>query len=324
MTLPFWFRFLLFPTLAVAAYPLFLLGVGGDHWLVQTGWIVFLSYCWFCVAGSFHEAAHQTLFRSPSLNVWCGRVWGTLIGIPYTVYRETHRRHHAYLNTPGDYELWPYSDPTTSIWFRRAFVWIDLFFGVFTAPYIYGRIYFKRDARLSQSVRRTIFFEYVGVWVCWAAIAVGVYFLLLWENGVFKPLRLYFLLPWFISPMLNTGRKFVEHLGLESTDPVLGTRTVYGPNPVSRCLSYFNFDIAIHGPHHRYPRAKHDELSTRLQACREAHPDQTIPVFNTYLSALIDLIPCLWRRPSTGTGAGEYEAIEPSTLERNDHWDRVN
>ena len=118
-------RFLLFPFLAIAAYPFFILGFGGDHWTIQTAWVLSLSYCWFCIGGSLHEAAHHTLFNRESTNVWFGRVLGLMIWIPYTVYKESHRRHHAYLNTSADYELWPYSDPQMSLRFRRFFVWID-------------------------------------------------------------------------------------------------------------------------------------------------------------------------------------------------------
>ena len=46
-----------------------------------------------------------------ALSIWTGRLLGTMMFTPYTAYREVHIRHHAYLNTPRDWELWPYSDP---------------------------------------------------------------------------------------------------------------------------------------------------------------------------------------------------------------------
>ena len=67
-----------------------------------------------------------------------GRVIGTMIGVPYSIYRESHIRHHAYLNKPYDWELWPYSDPKASLWFRRVFVWFDLFLGMLGAMATYG------------------------------------------------------------------------------------------------------------------------------------------------------------------------------------------
>lgn len=298
--LDFWPRFLLFPILAVALYPPFVMSWGGDGWIIRTVWVAFLTFCWFCVGGSFHESVHHTLFKSASRNVMFGRILGIMIGIPYSVYRETHRRHHACLNTPGDYELWPYSDPRASLVFRRVFVWIDLLGGVVTAPYIYGRIYFLRDPRISPEVRRTIFWEYVSILFAWLAFVIG---LVEWATRIgfdwrqFDPV---WLLPLLLSPLVNTGRKFVEHLGLESQDPILGTRTVVASNPLTRITSYFNFDIAVHGPHHRYPKSSHNELTPRMRSYQQDHPDQVIPLFGSYLAAVIDMIPCLWRRPSTG------------------------
>jgi fatty acid desaturase len=310
----FWPRFLMFPLLALVAYPAFVLGWGGDAWPVRAAWVVFLAWCWFCIGGSFHEAAHQTLFRSPALNLWYGRVLGVLMGIPYTAYRESHRRHHAYLNTAADYELWPYSDPRCSLGFRRLFVWLDLFGGVITAPVIYTRIYFVNDVRLPKDARRQI---------SWELVATAVYFAVLlsllagwavrtgWDWRSSDPV---WLLPLVLAPMFNTARKFIEHLGLGSTDPLLGTRTVLGGNLVSRLGSYFNFDLAIHGPHHRFPRAEYFELEQKFHALRATHSTpEAIPVFSSYLAALWDVAPRLWTNPATGCAAltPDVNAEEP-------------
>lgn len=315
----FWLRFLLFPLLAVAAYPGLILEWGGDHWLVRAAWVGLLSYCWFCIGGSFHESVHQTLFSHARANLWFGRALGTLMLIPYTTYRESHRRHHAYLNTPADYELWPYSDPRCTLTFRRAFVWLDLFAGIAAAPYIYGRIFFHNDSRLSLKTRRTIGREYVALAGVWG-IAIAALLLATqragWSCREFDPV---WLLPLVIAPMINTGRKFVEHLGMSSTDPVLGTRTILAANPLARVCSFFNFDIAIHGPHHRHPRAPHVELASRLEAYRQSHPDQAIPLFGSYAAALVHLGPSLWKNPACGnatllppgsTGPGSRQQLD--------------
>ena len=301
----FWPRFLLFPFLALAAYPLFILDVGGGHWSVEILWITFLTYCWFCVGGAFHETVHLTLFKSPAVNLWYGRLLGWMIGIPYTTYRETHRRHHAYLNTPDDYELWPYSDPGTSIWFRRGFVWLDLILGVFTAPYIYGRIFFNNDKRLPRKVWRTILFEYLGQLAYWVLFLFGVCYLMSQDDGTFRRFDPIWSLPLIFSPMINTGRKFVEHLGMTSVDPILGTRTIIHTGLIGRWLSYFNFDIAVHGPHHRFPKSQHYELKWNLEQYRAGNPDVEIPLFHSYFAAFLDVTKSLWRSPQTGSHFAE-------------------
>lgn len=277
------------------------MGVGGDHWIIDAAWVVGLTFCWFCVGGAFHEASHDTLFKNSTINRLVGQTIGVMIGIPYTVYKETHRRHHAYLNTAGDYELWPYSDPTVHIGLRRVFVWLDLVFGVVTAPWIYGRIYFNQDARLKPDTRRRIAREYIFVAVFWATM-VGSGVLLLNARGYdWSQFRFIWLLPLLLSPVVNTARKFVEHLGLTSEDPVLGTRTVAGGNLLSRSLRYLNFDISVHGPHHRYPKASPEELPERLQDYQKAHPERPVPVFPSYTAAFLDVLPCLWNNPATGS-----------------------
>ncbi|MDA7504164.1 fatty acid desaturase [bacterium] len=319
-----WPRFILFPVLAIAAYPFFIMGIGGETWYVQTGWVLFLTYCWFCVGGAFHETVHETLFKNGAINRWYGRVLGWMVGIPYTVYRESHRRHHAYLNTPDDYELWPYSDPSTSLWFRRSFLWIDLLFGVVTAPHIYGRIFLNNDPRLSKKVRRTILLEYLALLVYWALALSVIFYFLKKPDGTYHKFQWIWILPLVLSPMVNTARKFVEHLGMQSTNPVLGTRTVVSNNWIESWLGYFNFDIAIHGPHHRYPKARHYELEAKLVDCIEKHPEEQVPVFSSYLTAFIDSAKCFWNAPQTGSHLSGHttqvhsESVEAQNWESNE------
>ncbi len=299
-----WPRFLLFPLFAVLGYSGLILSWGGDHWTIKAGWVLILSFSWFCVAGSFHEAGHRTLFRSEWANILFGRLVGTFLVIPYTTFRETHRTHHAYMNTPKDYELWPYCDPQRSRWFRRCFAIVDLLFGVVTAPIIYGRIYWSKDSKLSQDVRRAIGLEYLLILLFWGGLFATLGMMtaqgmLDWSR--FDPV---WLLPLFISPIFNTVRKFTEHVGLESTDPVLGTRTVLGNNMFTRICSYFNFDIYIHGSHHRYPRLRHDELEQGMREIQSrAGQDQPLNIFPTYFAAIWDMLPCLWKGPGVGENA---------------------
>lgn len=294
-------RFLAFPLLAVALQVLLIVRWEEWSWALRGVVILVDAYCWFCVAGSFHEAVHQTLFRSPRANLWWGRAVGTFIGIPYSVYRETHRTHHAYLNTPADFELWPYSSPCVPKSVRRMFVWLDLLGGVVTAPLIYGRIAFVRPSRITPEVRRAVVSEYIALVVVWGGV-LGVLLTLLYR-GILRGSELnpWWLLPLVLSPAMNTLRKFQEHLGMSSTDPVLGTRTVIGPGVLTRLLSYFNFDISIHGPHHRYPRARHYELPDRLREWQVRVPaGLRPPVFATFWGAWRDMLPCLWHCPAVG------------------------
>ena len=102
-----WVRFQFFPAGLLGIWALGTQWPNGE-WPAYLGWLFFTAYCFFCWTSCFHETAHQTLTGNRGTSVWLGRIIGMLIVVPYNVYRESHIRHHAYLNKPHDWELWPY------------------------------------------------------------------------------------------------------------------------------------------------------------------------------------------------------------------------
>ncbi len=289
--------------------PLGLIGVSAiyrdwpsGHWGWTAAWTVFTAYMFLCWGSCLHECAHQTLSGSRRLSVFLGRLLGFFMWIPYTVYRETHIRHHAYLNTPSDWELWPYSDPKRTRRFRRAFAIFDLLIGAYTIAFVYGRIFWHRDSPIrSRQLRQTIALEYLGSAVLWGGLPF--YFQYRygdWASAMIAPI----FVPLLLSGFFQTLRKFTEHLGMKSYDPLQGTRTVIGGNPVTRLLSHLNFNIFVHGPHHRHPRLTHGELEQKMNDYRVEHPDSTYPVYATYFAAFREMLPFLLKNPGVGMNAG--------------------
>jgi fatty acid desaturase len=280
--------------------------LSGLHpWTAATPWLVaalvaFTATMMFCWTSALHEAAHQTLFKSRELSIWCGRLLGALMWTPYTAYREVHIRHHAYLNTPRDWELWPYSDPKASLGFRRLFVWFDLLCAIAAGPIIYGRIYFHRDSPIkSPEVRRTIRNEYWGIAAVWAAIWAFTAVTHQWSQHL-----VVVILPMYLAAFMQTFRKFTEHLGMASFDPLQGTRTVLPRKWLLRLSSYLNFDIFVHGPHHRHPRLTHGLLETKLDEYRGANPDVRYPTYERYWKAMLAMAPSMIVNPGCGVNAG--------------------
>jgi fatty acid desaturase len=261
---------------------------------------VWTSYALFCCTSCFHECAHQTLSGRSWFDVLLGRMLGTMMLTPYTVYRETHIRHHAYLNKPYDWELWPYADPACSVGFRRFFVWIDLLCGALTSPYIYGRIFFSGESPLRGVVtRRTIALEYLAIVAFWGILCGAVAWF-----GFGVPLTRAWLVPWWLAGIIQSGRKLTEHLGMASYDPLLGTRTVLATSRLTRFLTYVNFDIFVHGAHHRHPRIAHNELRSKMTAYLEESPNVPYPVYQSYWQATYAMLPSLVRNPGCGMNAG--------------------
>ncbi len=272
-----------------------------DHWAVRGVLMFATGYFLFTLTSLFHEAAHQTLpLLSKGMNVVVGRFIGTVLLVPYNVYRESHIRHHAYLNRPNDWELWPYSDPNTSLAFRRVFVWVDLLCGFLTAPYTYGRIYFHKNSPIKQpEVRRTIAYEYIGLIAFWGTVITLVAVNNAWMLFVYA-----WVIPHWIAGIFQNGRKMTEHLGMSSFDPLQGTRTVMSPNWWTRICSWLNYDIFVHGPHHRYPRLTHDKLKGRMKDHLEGHPERGFPLYKSYTSAFVAMFPNMLIRPGVGLNAG--------------------
>ena len=270
------------------------------HWSVQLFWTVLTGYCLFCWTSCFHETVHHTLCRSQKTNIVFGRLLGMVMCTPYTAYRETHIRHHAYLNRPNDWELWPYTDPHASRLFRIVFAWCDLLLGSITAPYIYGRIFFHRNSPLTAPAQRAaVRMEYLLSLLVWGMTLGLVAWFDAWHGLVTT-----FLVPYALAGMLQTGRKFTEHLGMQSFDPLLGTRTVIGQNAWTRLCTEVNFDIFIHGPHHRHPRMAHRELASKMHEYEQQHPETPYPVYSTYTRAIRAMLPFLLFNPGSGLNAG--------------------
>jgi fatty acid desaturase len=299
-----WPRFLLFPTMAVCGYAGLVNHWGSSAWWAQSLWVLFLTFCWFCVAAVFHECAHQNLGANRRANIWGGRIIGTILAIPYTAFRETHMLHHAHLNTPRDCELWPYADPGASLTFRRLFVWFDIVGGVIAAPIIFSRIVWARNSPLNPKHRRTILKEYLAVALFWGGIFFGTFWLHV--QGMIDLTRFdpVWLLPVLLSPMLNTVRKLSEHLGMASYDPILGTRTIIPGNFVTRLCSYFDFELCVHGPHHRHPKLSCDRLAPYMRGYLADHRQSPVPLFSSYRAAVLDVWPYLFRNPGVGVNAG--------------------
>jgi fatty acid desaturase len=293
--------------LRMVCLPAAVVGICGLAWHwpvdalpVRVVWTCFTAYFLFCWTSCFHETAHQTLTRWRWLDIALGRVLGTLMYVPYTVYRESHIRHHAYLNRPNDWELWPYSNPNCSRAFRRVFVLFDICFGFIASPIIYGRIYFHRDSPLkSAALRRTVAYEYCGIVLFW-----GLVFLKLALTNTWSRYFEVWLIPHMIAGVFQTMRKLTEHLGMASYDPMLGTRTVVGKNWLTRLGSFMNFDIFIHGPHHRHPRLAQNLLKGKMDQYLAENPGTNYPVYPSYLRATTAMLPFLFTNPGIGMNAG--------------------
>ncbi|MFK7821847.1 MAG: fatty acid desaturase [Planctomycetaceae bacterium] len=295
----FLFRLCRFP-LMWAAIAMIVTGYPTEHIALRVVLIGWITYWLFTYTSMFHEAVHLLLPGGKAGNLIAGQIVGTFLCVPYHCYKEAHVRHHAYLNRPNDWELWPYSSPDCSLGFRRVFVWLDLLFGFLTAPYVYGRIFFHRDTPIKDSkIRLYVWMEYGLILAFWGTIfgVVGYY-------GRWESLILAWGIPHWLAGIMQVGRKLTEHLGMASFDPLKGTRTVVGQNWLSRLCSFLNYDIFVHGPHHRYPRMKSGKLESKMAEHVTRDEGIKFPLFKSYTGAVMSMLPHMFKQPGVGLNAG--------------------
>ena len=172
---------------------------------------------------------------------------------------------------------------------------------------VYSRIYFVRSSRLPESVRQTIRNEYLGLLTFWSGVTafVAVTFdagLIDWQN--FEPI---WLLPPALAASCNSLRKLTEHLGYPTGDPMLGTRTILATNPITRLFVFFDFDLAVHGPHHRFPKLDHARLRDAFGELQKENANR-YPLFNGYLSAFFHTLPWIVSNPAVGENVSNSAA----------------
>ena len=297
-------RLIAFPIIACTGQCWWMMNYSPTDIAASMVWIPLLAYAWFCIGGLTHEIVHGNLSWNRAVQKAIGRLIGTVLGIPYTVYKEVHMRHHAYLNTPIDWEMWPYTDPRASLRFRRIFVWFDIVFAVVATPMIWGRICFSRESPVPAKIRRTMKLEYCGVAAFWlGTIGSGIW---IHKTGrfQFEPSHFIFVLPPLLATMANGFRKIMDHVGTRSFDPLQGTRTIIGRSVITKAISFFNFDLTVHGPHHRYPMLESSSLKQRMEEVSKANPEQHYPIYHSFFAAVKDTLVTIIKNPGVGVNVG--------------------
>lgn len=148
-------------------------------------------------------------------------------------------------------------------------------------------------------LRRTIWLEYAVCVAFWGSL-----FALFSVSQTWGAFLRAWIIPHLCAGMIQSGRKLTEHIGMSSYDPMLGTRTVVGRNWFTKICTWLNFDIFIHGPHHRHPRVAHRTLREKMNEYVEKQPELQYPMFRTYSGAVRDMVPFLFRNPGVGMNAG--------------------
>jgi fatty acid desaturase len=233
----------------------------------------------------FHEASHGLLRKSRRLNEFDGVLIGIFSFLPFNLYRVVHQRHHMYLATEKDTELWPFVLPRVPRWGRRLAAFLELTVGLFYSPLIFLRVFFEADSPVrSRKVRRRIWSELALSFVVWTAILAAVAFWAVWKYFLWL-----YLVPAMIAANLQTWRKYVEHLGLTGTTVNSSTRSIVPKSWLGRLFAFSLLHEPYHGVHHENAGLPHRVLPQFTSILEPKEPGDVAP-FISYRQALPDLV----------------------------------
>jgi len=214
-----------------------------------------------------HEAVHRQLVRSRALNEALGVAIGTWSLTPMSVYRYVHARHHAHLCDEHDPEFWPYNLPDASRARRRAYAAAELLFGFVVTPMLYTLRTLRAWPRHARRTRRRLVFELALLAGCWGAALTVVA-----ACGWWLPFAAAVLVPGWLTGVLQTLRKFGEHLGLAGDSILTTTRSVVYDGAFGRLLSSTQLHVERHATHHRWPRIPYRNLPAATDDLRANGP----------------------------------------------------
>jgi fatty acid desaturase len=233
----------------------------------------------------FHEASHGLLRKSRRLNEFDGVLIGIFSFLPFSLYRVVHQRHHMFLATEKDTELWPFVLPRAPRWARRLAAFLELTVGLFYSPLIFLRVLLQRESPIrSRKVRRRIWLELGLSFVTWIAVLAAFAF---W--GGWKYFLWLYLVPAVIAANLQSWRKYVEHLGLTGNTVNSSTRSIVPRSWLGHLFAYTLLHEPYHGVHHENAGLPHQFLPQFTAILTPKEPGELAP-FMSYRQALPDLI----------------------------------
>jgi fatty acid desaturase len=262
--------------------------VTAGAWWVAAPLILVLAHLMHAHLIAFHEAAHGSLCPLPWLNDALGMFIGIHSFMGFSLYRELHHTHHAYLATERDEELWPFVIPSQQRWFRCLAAASELFLGLIYTPMLFLRALIRQGTVIeNRNRRRRIWAELGLIALVWAVVlAVVVYW------SAWKYLVVMYVIPAGLAGFMQSLRKYIEHVGLIGDTVLSSTRSVVSPGFLGQFLSFTLFHEPYHGVHHKYARLPHAVLPG-FTADLEPGPPPELGPFPTYSHALLDTLPTL-------------------------------
>ena len=227
------------PHFSIYAAALCLQLVVDSHW-ANIGLSVLMGWQLYVLFVLHHDCMHGSAFRADFFNRVWGRIYATSFTMTFTVNRQTHMRHHAYVSDPErDPDEYYFGARLRNIWLRlwRYYEW-------------YTHIALTR---YGKKVRNTVLIEQGINLALWAVVHVVLFSL---GMGI-KALYIFWLPLAFVALVLNPITRGYEHSPITlypKGDPRrrdMSMNAITVSNPV---YGWLCANISFHVEHHAYPR----------------------------------------------------------------------
>lgn len=251
-------------------------------WWVVPAFIIHGAFINYLYAGQ-HEFSHSTVFKSPGLNEFFGRLFGLIVLHPRDLDQIQHFAHHRYTQKwreDGElyrqrYTLGSYLMTLTGFWLVRR-VPIGILRGAFgkvETPYVRGKNEQKviREARFTLAIYLAIIIASIALH-SWAAL-------------------LYWFAPLVLTKWTHQIQNLIEHNGMPHVGGIFENTRSTKTNAFMRWLCW---NMQYHTAHHAYPSVPFYRLKELHQAAFTANGLK--PATMTYLGFQIAMIKALSRK----------------------------
>lgn len=215
--------------------------VYSEHWLAISIFVLVLSNQLHAFTILQHECGHRNAYHNDKVNRFVGCIMAWFIYMPYTTFKECHRRHHRNLGDPiHDPDEWNYTGGRTR--------WLPLRVATFVPRFIVISL-----TRYGSDVRKKVAVELAFNTISLVALAWACY-----AYGYFNEFLLIYVIPLMILALIiNPLSRGYEHFPLariseddkESRLDIAKT-TISVTHPV---VSWIWANINYHVEHHVYP-----------------------------------------------------------------------
>ncbi len=214
---------------------LFVLPANGWAYVVD---VLVRSYLAFVGTVMAHEGVHGLLGRTPTANLWWGRLALIPCMVPYTNFRKTHLLHHRYTNEDG-------RDPDHFVKPRDG-QWWELPLRAVAMPH-HWFFWLRKRNLVDRGHARELLWNYLGI--------ASVYLAISFEVGVARVVSGMLPVLAIVSVLLWYPFAFKTHEGFSTGSAASRSHNYYG-----RLMYWFSLGLSVHRTHHMSPHLAWIEL----------------------------------------------------------------